>query len=171
MNTQFIGNWSNLSCRKWGQSSSALLFAVSVSRLLQRVFLSICFNTFLFAHKIHLWYISYLLYWFGLIFFPNSRIKPTYKSIGENEHVFCFRSQSLHLLKPRFWISGVGGPRGGGGHVKAKPRLPHAPHHPPLCLLRPQEDQDLSRVKGWWRNDPARPFYFLFAPLSFILNL
>lgn len=155
MNSQFIGNWSNLSCRKWGQSLSALLFAVSVSRLLQRVFLSICFNTFLFAHKIHPWYISYLLYWFGLIFFPNSRIKPTYKSIGENEHVFCFSSQSLHLLKPLFlnfrcWWS----PRGRRpcqGQAQTTPCSPPSPSLPSQTPRRPRPLTCQRLVKKWSR--------------------
>lgn len=45
-------------------------------------------------------------------------------------------------------VSDPSGSRGGWSRVEAQSRLPDAPHHPPLCLLRPQEDQDVSCIKG-----------------------
>lgn len=63
------------------------------------------------------------------------------------ENVPCVCPLQLSTLKLGL-ISDISGSRGGWSRVEAQSRLPHAPHHPPLCLLRPQEDQDVSCIKG-----------------------
>lgn len=63
------------------------------------------------------------------------------------ENVPCVCLLQLSTLKLVF-ISDISGSRGGWSRVEAQSWLPHAPHHPPLCLLRPQEDQDVSCIKG-----------------------
>lgn len=52
----------------------------------------------------------------------------------------------------------LSGARGGRSCVETQSWLPNAPHHPPLCLLRPQKDQDFSCIKGWLNYQQETPF-------------
>lgn len=79
-------------------------------------------------------------------------LKKKKKTNSTNCHIsqLCQPTCSLVRLSTLklVFVSDISGSRGGWSRVEAQSWLPHAPHHPPLCLLRPQEDQDVSCIKG-----------------------
>lgn len=60
--------------------------------------------------------------------------------------------QQRNTVTHVYLISDTGGPWGGWSCVEAQSGLPNASHHPPLSLLRPQKDKDLSCIKGRTRK-------------------